>query len=119
MDKQFTYLTQRTIPDDDKFEAIDPKFTATVQSIMDLPKNFEFDVVVRYVSRLEGSVSRIIPEIPAYFGLDARINWSYKNISLGLSAQNLTDAAHPEFGSPRIEPREIPRSIHARMAFHF
>ncbi|MEO8770313.1 MAG: response regulator [Ferruginibacter sp.] len=119
MNKKFTYLTTRTIPDDDKFEAIDPKFTATLQSIMDLPKNFEFDIVARYVSKLEGSASRVIPDIPAYFSLDARINWTYKNISLGLSAQNLTDDSHPEFGSPRIEPRELPRSIHAKIGFHF
>ena len=119
MDKKFTYLTSRTIPDDDKFEAIDPKFQATLQAIMDLPKDFEFDIVGRYVSKLEGSASRIIPDIPAYFSLDARISWNYKNISLGLSAQNLTDASHAEFGSPRIEPREIPRSIHAKIGFHF
>lgn len=119
MDKKFTYLTRRTIPDDDKFEAIDPKFQAMLQSIMDLPKNFEFDIVARYVSRLEGSASRIIPDIPAYFSLDARIAWNHKNISLGLSAQNLTDNAHPEFGSPRIEPREIPRSIHGKIGFRF
>ncbi|MFT3911727.1 MAG: response regulator [Ferruginibacter sp.] len=117
-DKKFS-TTGKVIPDNDKYEAIDPKFQCMLQSIMDLPKNFELDIVGRYVSRLEGSVTRVIPDIPAYFSLDARIGWNYKNISLGLSAQNITDAAHPEFGSPRNISREIPRSIHAKIGFHF
>ncbi|MEO7523063.1 MAG: outer membrane beta-barrel protein, partial [Ferruginibacter sp.] len=117
-DKKFSN-TRKIIADNDKFEAIDPVFQCVLQSIMDLPKNLDFDILGRYISRLEGSAARSIANIPAYFSLDLRLNWNFKNISFGLSAQNLTDAAHAEFGSPRVQPREIPRSIHCKIGLRF
>lgn len=120
-----TYLSKKfsssgkTIPDNDKFEAIDPNFQAMLQSITDLPMNFEVDFSARYVSELVGAASRFIADIPAYFALDIRVGWSRKNVSLGISAQNLTEKYHYEFGSPRVEPRRIPRNITARIGFKF
>ncbi|MBS1741412.1 MAG: response regulator [Bacteroidetes bacterium] len=118
MGKKFMLLA-KTIPDNPKYEAIDPAFNCNIQSIMDLPGRFEVDLASRYVSKLEGSDSRRIPDIPAYFALDIRVGWNYRNLSVSISAQNITDKHHIEFGSPRLMPREIPRSIHVKVGCKF
>lgn len=100
--------------DNEKVEALDPAFQAMIQSILDLPKNIEFDVLCRYVDKLDGSAALNIQSVPAYTSVDVRIGWRYKWLSLGASIQNLTDNAHFEFGQ-----REIPRSIHGKIGFRF
>jgi iron complex outermembrane receptor protein len=113
LDKKFRVLSLNTYPKTDLIEAVDPKNQAMLQSIMDLPGNFEFDLLGRYVGKLP-----IEPftntAIPAYFSLDLRVGWSYKFLSLGVSVQNLTDEAHLEFGN-----KEIPRSIHGKIGLRF
>jgi len=40
------------------------------------------------------------PEVPAYTALDARYAWQMRrDLELSLTAQNLGDPSHPEFGA--------------------
>jgi iron complex outermembrane receptor protein len=75
-----------------------------VQSILDLPWNFQTDVTVRYVESLPE------PYIPAYFAFDIRLAWVYKILELSLTGQNLFKGRHKEFGM------EIPQNIYGRIA---
>ncbi len=113
LNKDFKTVSTATLPNSETFEAVDPENQAMLQSIMDLPKNFEVDFLCRYASRLpeEPFAQR---SIPAYFSVDMRLGWSYKFLSLGLSVQNLNHKTHAEFGD-----REIPRNIYGRIAFRF
>jgi len=96
-------------------EANDPDFFFTLHSGMDLPKNFEFDAVLRYVDDLPH------PATPSYLTLDLRLGWSpTKNLSLGIIGRNLLDSRHPEFrnNNPQLT-REVERSVLATMRWTY
>ncbi|MEP7164725.1 MAG: response regulator [Ferruginibacter sp.] len=112
LNKEFKLTAGNTLPGTKSIEAVDPVNQAMLQSIMDLPKNIEFDLLGRYIGKIPKDV--YTNEIPAYFSLDLRVNWTYRFLSLGISVQNLTDDSHLEFGN-----REIPRSIHGRIGLRF
>jgi hypothetical protein len=52
--------------------------------------------------------------VPAYFALDARIAWEYKDLEIALVGQNLTESRHREFGT-----REIPRGVYGKITVRF
>jgi iron complex outermembrane receptor protein len=81
----------------------DPEHQVLLQTMMDLPYHFQFDLTGRYVSALPD------PEINAYIAFDARLAWQYKNWELAVVGQNLGDSRHPEFGEV-----EIPRSVYGK-----
>jgi iron complex outermembrane receptor protein len=54
-------------------EAVDPEAQVLLQSIMNLPKNFQLDVVGRYVADLPASLTS--KEVPAFADVDVRIAW--------------------------------------------
>jgi iron complex outermembrane receptor protein len=87
----------------------DPQNQFQLQSMIDLPANFQLDLSGRYVSSLNN------PQIPNYFTFDARIAWQYKNVEIALVGQNLWDDQHPEFNTPQ----EIPRSIYGKVTFRW
>jgi iron complex outermembrane receptor protein len=94
------------IPVSEPFVANDPRNQFLIQSIVDLPANFQFDTVFRYVDTLYLAQA----DVPAYFELDARLAWHYRNVELALVGQNLLDNLHREFGT-----QEIPRSLYGRL----
>jgi len=87
----------------------DPSNQFSLQSIIDLPANIQFDVTAGYVDTLPD------PLIPRYFTSDARLAWQFKNLELSVLGQNLLDNRHPEFGSAQ----QIPRSIYGKIALRF
>jgi iron complex outermembrane receptor protein len=89
-------------------EGNDPEHQFVLQSIMDLPGGFEFDVMGRYADDLPS------PEVPSYFALDARIAWEYKDLEIALVGQNLMESRHREFGV-----REIPRAVYGKVTLRF
>jgi iron complex outermembrane receptor protein len=89
-------------------EGNDPEHQFTFQSIVDLPGGFDVDVTGRYADDLPS------PQVPAYFALDARIAWEYKDLEIALVGQNLTESRHREFGT-----REIPRGVYGKITVRF
>ena len=88
-------------------EGNDPHHQFLIQSTLDLPSNFQFDAVLRYVDNL----NQLGPTVPSYMELDLRLAWRpAKSWEFAIIGQNLLDAQHPEFGNPATR-QEIPRSV--------
>ncbi len=73
-----------------------------IQSIMDLPGNFQFDVTSRYLGELS-------EEVPDYFTFDLHLAWVVNKWEFSVVGQNLWEDRHKEWGA------EIPRSIYGRI----
>jgi iron complex outermembrane recepter protein len=94
-------------------EGNDPENQFLVQSILDLPAHFQFDVVGRYVDTLEN------PHVPSYVSFDARLAWRWRDhMEISVVGQNLWDDHHPEFGAGTTR-EEIPRSVFGKVAWWF
>ena len=94
-------------------EGNDPQNQAVLQSIMNFPAHFQFDVVGRYVDTLHN------PNVPSYFTFDVRLAWWWKeHLEFSVVGQNLWDNEHPEFGAAASR-EEIPRSIFGKVAWWF
>lgn len=86
----------------------DPEHQFTFHSIVDLTSNMQLDISGRYADALPS------PAVPAYFALDARLAWEYKDLEIALVGQNLIEPQHREFGL-----REIPRAVYGMVALRF
>ncbi|HEY6166821.1 MAG TPA: TonB-dependent receptor [Verrucomicrobiae bacterium] len=94
-------------------EGNDPEHQFLLQSVMDLPAHFQFDVTARYVDLLPS------PVVPGYFSCDVRLAWSWNSrVELSVVGQNLSDNRHPEFGAPATR-QEIPRSVYGKVTWRF
>jgi iron complex outermembrane receptor protein len=87
----------------------DPKHQFTLRSSHDLAGNQHFDVMARHVGELPN------PAVPAYTAVDARYAWQpRRELELSLTAQNLFERAHPEFGTAATRS-EIERGLFLRV----
>jgi iron complex outermembrane receptor protein len=112
-DKKIDPVSPKVFPISEAFEGVDPNYQAMLQSIMDLPKNFQVDVVARYVDELPEIKSTVtIAHIPAYFSFDLRLAWRYKSFEFTAVGQNLSEDEHSETGSSKI-----PRSIYGKITW--
>ncbi len=116
----YTYLetdvhatASNVIPESKVLEAIDPRHQVTLQSIMTLPHDVQFDLVGRYVSGLT-ETTLPTPPVPGYITFDARLAWTFKNVEFALIGQNLAQPTHREFSS-----QEIPRSVFGKVTLRF
>ncbi len=108
-------------------EGQSPHNQVYLQSSWDIAKNWEFDLIGRFVDSLSGFNPAGTPgtsdRIPSYFTMDARLGWTpRKNLSLEIVGQNLLDDHHPEFGtSPLIlSPEvEIQRGMYGKVTWKF
>jgi len=95
-------------------ESNDPENQFLIQSAIDLPGNFQFGSVLRYVDKLPD------PYVRSYAELDARITWKWgKSIELSVAGQNLLHNRHAEFIPSSPSPREIQRSIYGKISCKF
>jgi iron complex outermembrane receptor protein len=114
----YTYLNKELWPGEPLAtstvrEGNDPENQVVLQSIMDLPANFQLDAVGRYVDTLEN------PNVPSYITFDLRLAWWWKhNVEVSIVGQNLADKRHAEFGAARTRD-EIPRSVFGKIALWF
>lgn len=108
-------------------EGQSPRQQVSLQSNWDLSRNVQFDLMGRFVDRLQGfnpggaaGVSDVVSE---YFSLDARLSWRPRqNLEFSLVGQNLLDNHHPEFGtSPVVKSPlvEIERSVYGKVTWRF
>lgn len=94
-------------------EAQDSNHHVLARSSMDLPRNFEFDVTFRYVSKI------INRNVPSYGEADVRIGWQpQSDLELSVVGQNLIHDHHAEFGSPATR-YEVERSAYAKVVWNF
>jgi iron complex outermembrane receptor protein len=92
----------------------DPDHQATFRLYTDLPRGFELDGFLRYVSELPH------PRVPAYGELDARLGWvSSGGHEFALVGRNLLHDQHPEFSAPGPRRYEFQRSVLLRSTWRF
>jgi len=93
-------------------EGDDPRNQFSIQSIMDLPAHFQFDMTARYVDTLPS------PSVPSYFTFDVRIAKQFKNLEFSIVGQNLFEDRHPEFGAASSR-QEIQRGVYGKVVCRF
>lgn len=86
----------------------DPDHVVVLQSKMDLPANFQFDIVGRYVSTLPGL------EVPAYFDLGVRLAYVYNGLEISVNGRNLLHESRPEFAE-----LEVPRNVYGQLVWRW
>ncbi|PYQ56739.1 MAG: TonB-dependent receptor [Acidobacteria bacterium] len=113
-DKDLSFDPGSYDPTAGNLEGNDPRNRAVLRSQMDLPRRFEFDGTLRYVSRLPA------PVVPAYTELDLRLGWQASDrLELSLVGQNLLHARHPEFGPPTPLREEVQRGAYGKVTWRF
>lgn len=83
-----------------------------LQSILNLPHHFQFDIAARYLDGLAKTFATT--DVPAYWTFDARLAYVYKGFELAVVGQNLAQKEHAEFGNI-----QIPRSVYAKISARF
>ena len=72
----------------------DPDHWWTIGASFDIGPGMEIDVTARHVGALPN------PAVPGYTAVDARFGWRLRpDLELSLTAKNLFDPGHPEWGS--------------------
>jgi iron complex outermembrane receptor protein len=93
-------------------EGASPRHRVRLQSSWSLPGDVDVDLCFRWVDELPAQ------KVSAFSGLDARVGWRVvPRLQLAVVGQNLLQAHHAEFGSPR--PIEIQRSIYGEARWRF
>jgi len=114
LNEDFKVLSPLTYPQTFLLEAIDPNHQFLVQSIMNLPLNFELDGLVRYVDVLPIQLGASGTRVPSYFTFDLRLGWQFKWISISVGGQHLAQEYHAELSANRI-----PRHIYGKVSVRF
>ncbi len=82
-----------------------PSNTWQLRSAFTIAANADLDITARHVAALSN------PDVPAYTAVDARFGWRVlPNLELSLSAMNLVDANHAEYGLIAARSR-MPRTV--------
>jgi len=97
-------------------EKNDPRNQAFLRGIVDLVKDVQFDLVGRYVSRLEGR------GVDSYTEMDARIGWKIlPTLEVALVGQNLLQKSHFESSDSSFADHasQVPRGVYASLTWKF
>src|SRR5690606_37003206 len=86
----------------------DANHRGLLNSMINLPGNFQFDTSMRYLGELPA------PFIPDYFTFDARLAWTLQKWGeFSIVGQNLWQDKHKEFTN------QIPRSLYGKIVCRF
>lgn len=94
----------------------DPRNGFQFHSFLNLPRNFEFDASIQFVSRLSNQ------SVPSYTRCDARVGWRpAESLELSAVIQNSFTSRHQEFGSTYLGEQAtlIPRSAYGKATWWF
>jgi iron complex outermembrane receptor protein len=95
----------------------EPHHQVSLRSSMDLRRDLQLDLWLRYVDRVPAY------GVAGYTSLAARLAWKpRKGLELSVVGQNLLDRRHPEFGGFQylvIRPTEVPRGLYGKMVWAF
>lgn len=92
----------------------DPDYQWLLRSSHNLTPRHELDVILRSIGELPN------PNVPSYTAVDVRIGWRpVRDLEMSLTAQNLFDSSHPEFGSATgMNPRsEFERGVFLKLVW--
>ncbi len=93
-----------------------PRHQIQFHSFVTLPRNFEADAALYYVSRVTNQLT------PSYTRLDARFGWRpTEGLELSVGAQNLLDNRHREFGGAEtgVVTGQVKRSTYGKLTWRF
>jgi iron complex outermembrane receptor protein len=113
----YTYfdLHLHTLPESGNPEAEDlegnsPENQFSLHSFLDLPYKLELYSGVRWIDNLPSQ------DVKSYIALDLSLRWiPAEHIELSVTARNLADRTHLEFGDSNL----IERSVYGRLVWHF
>lgn len=97
-------------------EGSSPHNQVSLQSLVDLGWNIQFDSTLRYVDTL------LAPKIPSYLTMDVRVAWSpRKDLEIAIVGRNLLDDQHPEFAPTFIgtQKSEVQRSVYGTVVWRY
>jgi iron complex outermembrane recepter protein len=95
-------------------EGSSPHHQVVFESLVDLPKRFEFDQTYRYVSALPAQL------VGSYGTADLRFGWRPTPLlEFSIDGQNLLQPQHVEYVSDPGLPVEIKRSVYGRVTFRW
>ncbi len=112
-DKNISPTSFKVLPASSAFEGVDPKNIFMFQSVMDLRKSIQLDVVGRYTDVLP-SIAASTPRVSPYFTFDVRFAWQFKCFEFSVVGQNLWEDKHSEVGASKI-----PRTIYGKITCRF
>jgi iron complex outermembrane recepter protein len=93
-------------------EANDPHHMLSLRTALDLPRNMEFDAMLRAIGALPH------PAVPRYTELNLRFGWrATPRIELWGAGHDLLHDSHPEFGTAGPLRIEFERSFRAGVTF--
>lgn len=98
------------------FEGKDPHHQVSLRSQMNLSRNVEMDLWMRYVDRLNSL------HVGRYLTMDARLAWRpCNNLEISLVGQNLFHTHHAEFTPEMIYtvPTQVERSVYGKITWIF
>jgi len=96
-------------------EAADSKHHALLRSSLDLPRDLQFDAVLRYVSRVENP----LVATPGYAELDLRFAWlAAKRLELSVVGQSLLHDHHGELGVAAARS-EMERGVYGKVSWRY
>jgi iron complex outermembrane recepter protein len=101
-----------------------PQHQVSLRSSMDLSRNIELDLWLRYVGALEfrDSPESASTPINRYLTLDTRVAWKpWKSLELALVGQNLLQKAHREYHPQLIttQPTSVGRGMYGKLTWQF
>jgi len=95
-----------------QLEGDSPRHKVVVQSLLNLPGDFDMDLTYRYVSAVTNQ------KIPAYHTGDARLTRTLgRDFELSVVGQNLFQPHHPEYGGAPGAIVEIRRSAYLKLSW--
>ncbi len=100
----------------ESLEEENPENQISLISSMDLPADFEVDLMLHYTDRLPAY------NIDDYLIANLRVGWRpLKGLSISLVGQNLLDNHHPEIGSKYVstDTVEIERGVYGKVTWEF
>lgn len=89
-----------------------PRHQAHLRTSIDLPRNLELDLMLRYVDQISTF------NVDDYVELDARLGWhATKDLELAVVGQNLLDNGHVEFASNLVDTEltQVQRGVFAKV----
>jgi iron complex outermembrane recepter protein len=91
-----------------------PHNQVVLRSLLDLPRGFELDAMLRYVDNVPRQ------RIDEYVELDLRLGWhATPNVELSVVGQNLLANHHAEFGTEGGAPVEIQRGLYGKAVWRW
>jgi iron complex outermembrane receptor protein len=104
-----------------EFLGATPNHQVSVRSSLDISPQWQWDVWLRHVAKLDGSGTSF-DAVPAYTNLDMRLAWKPQpKLEISLVGQNLFDHTHPEIVSTNIysTPVQIKRGVYLKADWKF